>query len=306
MTRSIDDDALEWAIRTGDPEFDDWDGFTSWLEADPAHPSQFEIASGVLEDAGRIVATLPLRHSAEPANDPKPGRRRFLQWSGGAVAAAILLGTGLSLWGARPQPYMIETAAGEVRTVALSDGSEIVVAGGSRLMLDRSKVRFAALEQGGALFVVKHDASAPFTVQAKGLSMTDLGTVFEVQLEKGSTRVAVSDGAVLVDPEGARLRLDPGQAVVASGAVLRREPAGEVGAWREGRLIFNDVTIGEVADALTRHLGIEVVASEAVASRPFSGTIDAAGVAKDPASLGPLLGVGVRTSDRRWVLQADR
>ena len=33
----IEEQAAAWAVRTGDPAFEDWEGFTLWLERDPAH-----------------------------------------------------------------------------------------------------------------------------------------------------------------------------------------------------------------------------------------------------------------------------
>ena len=36
----IREQALAWAVRTGDPEFADWEGFTCWLEENPAHAAR--------------------------------------------------------------------------------------------------------------------------------------------------------------------------------------------------------------------------------------------------------------------------
>ena len=35
--QAVREQAAAWAVRSGDPAFDDWDGFTAWLEQDPAH-----------------------------------------------------------------------------------------------------------------------------------------------------------------------------------------------------------------------------------------------------------------------------
>lgn len=305
MTGKVDEEALDWAIRNRDPEFDDWDGFTLWLESDPAHAARYEAVAAALADARDAVAALPLPAPLEVANDAGPARRTFLRWSGGAVAAALVGAFGLSLWTDRSQPYAVETAAGEQRTIALADGSEAVMAGGSRLALDRSKTRFAAVERGEVLFRVKHDASDPFKVRAGGLSMTDLGTVFDVKLGERQTRVAVAEGAVMVDPDGARLQLDPGQAVVAAGGTLRRERADDVGGWQAGRLAFDNATLDEVAHDLSRHLGRKVRAERAVAQQRFRGTLDIDGFRDDPTLLGRLLDVKVRVDSEGWTLERN-
>lgn len=40
----IKEAARLWAVRVGDPAFDDWDALTRWLEADPAHLAAYEAA----------------------------------------------------------------------------------------------------------------------------------------------------------------------------------------------------------------------------------------------------------------------
>ena len=53
---------------------------------------------------------------------------------------------GVSVWSESSQPYAVETAPGEQRAVQLADGSEIVLAGGSRVTLDRADARVAGTE----------------------------------------------------------------------------------------------------------------------------------------------------------------
>jgi ferric-dicitrate binding protein FerR (iron transport regulator) len=40
----VNEAARRWAIRVGDPAFDDWDALTAWLEADTAHLAAYEAA----------------------------------------------------------------------------------------------------------------------------------------------------------------------------------------------------------------------------------------------------------------------
>lgn len=40
----LNEAARHWAIRVGDPAFDDWDALTAWLEADPQHLAAYEAA----------------------------------------------------------------------------------------------------------------------------------------------------------------------------------------------------------------------------------------------------------------------
>ena len=38
----IEEQAIAWTIRARDPDFDDWDALTEWLEADSAHNAAFQ------------------------------------------------------------------------------------------------------------------------------------------------------------------------------------------------------------------------------------------------------------------------
>ncbi len=302
--RHIDDEALGWAIRMAEPDAD-WDGFMTWLEGDATRSDRYDRAVVMLDEAADAVAvpTSPIAPAAEPV--ARPSRRR---WIGGAIAAAVTAAVGLGVWTQQPQPFTIATAAGERRVVVLGDGSSIVLAGGSSVRLDHRNPRVAAVDRGEMLFRVRHDADRPFAVQVGGLRLVDLGTVFDVKAVAGRTRVAVVEGAVMVDPDGAALRLGPGQAVLADGTTLRREnvAAADVGAWQDGRLVFDDAPLTEVAADLSRQIGRRVVVAPAIAMRPFRGTLDVPTVKARPALLGSLLDVTVREDAEGWTLEPRR
>lgn len=296
-----DDEAMMWAVRVGDPAFDDWDGFTRWLEADVGRSARYDAAVAAIAAAEVLVAQVA---PTEVVREPQV-RAHPLRWAGAALAAALVGGIGLNAWTGREQPYAVEAAAGQQRAVRLADGSEVLVAGGSRVRLDRADPRRATVERGEVLFRIRHDAAHPFRVQAGGIALTDIGTVFDVKHYRTNTRVAVAEGAVLVDPDGAALRLDPGQAVIAEGDRLTQTAVdvADVGGWQQGRLAFDGTSLAEVADDLARQLGRRVTVAPSIAARPFRGTLDVGRLRSEPATLGALLGVHVRTDGGDWVLE---
>ena len=307
--KNPDDVALDWVLRMADPARADWDGFTAWLEADPDHAARYDRMAAALLDAEEALTAYPDVAVPEPVSaEAEPPRRRSLRWFGGAVAATLVGAVGLGLWSERPRPYAIETAAGELRRIPLSDGSVITLAGASRIMLDHGDPRRAVIERGEALFQVRHDGRHPFAVDARGLALTDLGTVFDVRLGTRQTRVAVAEGAVMVDPRGAALRLDAGQAVVAEGNRLIRQAVAPdtVGDWQDGRLAYDGAALSEVPEDLTRFLGRPVTVRPAVAAQPFRGTIDLNAVRRDPKLLAALLNVAVRDDGQAWMLEPRR
>lgn len=301
----MDAEALDWALRMSDPARADWDGFTGWLEADPSHAERYDRMAASLLNAEHALAAHPDVLMPEQSVEPIARYRPALRWIGGAAAAALLGAIGLQAWQDRPQPYAVETAAAETRSVGLPDGSIITLAGASRVALDRSEPRRAVLERGEALFRVRHDDRHPFVVQAGRIAVVDLGTVFDVRLGTRRTRVEVAEGAVMVDPDGAALRIDAGQAVLAEGGRLTRSAVARdmVGGWSEGRLAFDGAPLGEVGEDLSRFLQQPVTVAPAIASQPFRGVIDLDAVRRDPTLLGTLLDVRVRRKDAGWSLE---
>lgn len=308
---TVDGEALDWAIRMSDPDAD-WDGFMDWLEGDATRSGRYDRMVAALQDAADTVAAVPQGQrpmgGAETPDASRPGVRHYRAWIGGAIAAALVGVVGIGVWRELPRPYVVATGPGEQRTIALADGSSLVMAGGSQVRMDRNDPRVATVQRGEILFRVRHDADHPFGVHAGDLAMTDLGTVFDVRMLGRRTWVAVAEGAVMVDPDGAALRLGPGQAVLSDGSTLQRQATdpGDVGAWRDGRLAFDDATLAEVAEDLSRQLGLRIVASAAIAPRTFHGTIETGGLKQNPALLGALLGVTVRQDDGGWTLDAPR
>lgn len=301
----IDAEALDWALRMAEPTAD-WDEFLAWLEADPRRSTRYDHAVCSLEAATELVRRqAPPPATAYETSSSRPARRH---WIGGAMAAALIGVIGLGVWHERDRSYMVATAAGEQRVIRLADGSNIVMAGGSRVQLDPGHPRSATVLTGQALFRVRHDAADPFRVRAGDLDLTDLGTVFDVRLLGDQTHVVVAEGAVLVDPQGARLRLEPGQSVTEVDGQLRRgrQDATEVGAWREGHLAYDDAALRDVAADLSRQLGLRITTSPAVAARTFNGTLEMRGLRDDPVALGVLLGVEVRRKGDDWILDERR
>ena len=300
-----DETARDWAIRSADPAFEDWDALTDWLAADPVRADRYHHAAANLPDMTDL-----LRHAPAPVPAPTPAlapARRRRWWPAGvatavAAAAAVLFVVGDPDPAA--QPYAVETAAGATRTVALADGSRIALAGGTRLILDHADTRLAALERGQALFTIRHDAQHPFRVRVGGEELIDTGTVFDVARAATGLRVAVAEGGVMVDPAGERLALGPGDRLEVKGArrVVSRVAVASVGAWERGQLSYLATPLGTVAAEVGQALGLRITVAPAVATRPFTGTVALDGIRRDPASLGALVDVAMVRRGDGWEL----
>lgn len=311
-TGSIDEDALDWVIRLREPAFDDWEGFETWLGADPAHAQAYHAMAVADEDIGTLLTSSPSRTMPEPLLQPAVRRVPLSRrgWIGGAVAASLVAVTGYGWMTTRADPYQIATAPGAHRTVALADGTRIDLNGSTTLTLDRNRPRYASVDTGEALFTVVHDPARPFTVTVGGATLRDVGTVFNVVRDADETRVAVSEGAVIYNPDAEAVQLPAGKALRAHDGDAPIEVSAiapdSVAGWRDGKLIYDGAPLVEVAADITRLLGVPLQAAPEVAARPIRGiiTIGSGDKAATIRSLGPLLDVGVSRRGQLWVLTA--
>lgn len=300
VDETIREAATAWAVRSGDASFDDWEGLTGWLEADPAHGAAYAAVTAAVADAAQALQQV--------ANDDAPSLsgRRPAVWFGGAVAAVLAAVLAFTLWGGPAGVQRYETAPGETMLVTLDDGSTITLAGGTSVELPAGTEREARLVAGEALFTVVHDASDPFVLIAGEDRLVDAGTVFDVRLGQAGLALAVSEGAVIYNPDSAGVTVRPGQlltrAAGADSAVLGTIAPEQVGEWRDGRLTFELAPLTTVAEDLTRATGITFTARAASADYAVSGSLLTAPVEDDPRSLQALLNVQVRPVGQGWEL----
>lgn len=292
------DAALDWLVRTNDPDFDAWDDFTAWLERDSANADAYHaLAAGEAE-------MLPLVEAARETEEPT---RRRVGRRGALVAGVAILAAAAAVLTPRLTPAEYQTAPGEVQIVSLGGRDQLVMNGDTSLQLTGFDRRTVRLEQGQILVRVRDPGQDKIAVISGDLRLVDVGTVFEVTRAGDETRVLVSEGAIIADPRGARLTLTAGQRLDTEdgAAVLSAMPAdaASVGAFERGQLYYVDEPLGHVLADLSRSTGLDFSASEAIKARRFSGTLSVAEVERDPRSLGPLLGVPIeRRSPGHWTL----
>lgn len=196
------------------------------------------------------------------------------------------------------------SAVGARDSIALVDGSRVLLGPGSLLTVAAGygSANRNVEVTGEAYFDVHHDAAHPFTVRAAGATIRDLGTTFAVHDDaSGEVRVAVTTGSVLLRSAAAG----------DSGVVLHRGDAGLVRdgapalaragaataddlAWREGRLVFRDATVTDVAADLRRWYGVELQTPDsALARRHITATFSGEPVRRVVQVVGLALGAEV-------------
>lgn len=244
--------------------------------------------------------------TAVSARDARPHRRRWplitaLAASVGIMALGLAWLIGALAW------RSIETETAERRQIALADGSVVDVSPETKL-----KVRFGESERrvlllrGDALFSVTTDAGRPFIVEAEHAIVRVVGTAFGVERRRDSSVVVtVAEGRVAVarSDGGAIGRTFPNlpfaptpvalqEVALRAGQQVEVPNIGEIGnvrevdsrrelAWAEGRLVFENTTLGEVTRQFNRYNVIQIRLSDrSLSSRTISGVFNAS----DPES----------------------
>ncbi|WP_404710203.1 FecR family protein [Sphingomonas sp. MMS24-J13] len=266
------DQAIAWQQALAHDDAD-WDGYLAWLEADPAHAQAFdEIA---LLDRVVDERADDLRPLIAPA--PVPVRRERRPWLYGSIAAAIAVAAAVPVLWQQPDTVYI-TTTGQTRHLALGGGTAVDLAPGTKLIAlggDPAKLRLA---QGEAYFAVEHDPNRKLSIQAGDYAVSDIGTKFGVNLAQEMVSVAVSEGNLSVTPGGGTpTRVSAGQQLMAGGADhatrVSTVAVRDVGSWRQGRLVYDNMPLTMVAADLARYSGKSVTVDRAIKDRLFSGVL---------------------------------
>lgn len=312
------DQALAWHLRLPELAGADWAAFVDWLEQAPAHRAAYDQVAAADALAGAGLAGPAGRDDTVPV--ASLARRDWRQTGRGlALAAAVCLAL-LGGWALRQQDWnhlwpaagglqSERTEAGTTKELAFADGTRIDLNGQTALALDLSDPRAVRLEQGEARFAVQHGAR-PFTVQAGGFELRDLGTVFNVQLTPAVLQLDVTEGRVLFDPGGANLMVGAGEQVRVDRArnLVVKQVAKAAGDWRSGDFAFDNATLADVAQAVYRRYGWQLAWGAGLSDRPFTGNIRLSGnAAVDVPHLAGLIGAQYRREGEGWLIDsADR
>jgi transmembrane sensor len=294
----IREEALGWVVRTNDPDFSAWDEFTEWLERSPEHASAYH---RLLASEDEVKPLLPA--AAPIAQGPRwrLGARSAGWFSAAAAAAVAVLAV------PRVMPVEHSTLPGQTATIALGGRDKILLNGGTRVELGGWNRRNVRLVEGQILLSLEEPGGRQVAVESGDLRLVDVGTVFEVTRSGQTTRVSVSKGAVMADPHGAALRLDPGEGLETSDGATRLAAipadAAAVGSFAQGQLLYRGERVDRIVEDLRRSSGIDFSSDPAIDGQRFTGTLSVKEVKRDPRSLEPLLGFEIERSGQGWRLR---
>lgn len=305
----VRDEAAHWFVRLQAPAMsvEERQRFDAWLDEHPNHRDEIQLLQGIWSATDLLPRERLQALCERPAERPK--RRPLLRYAVAAGLLAVAVGLGLFSGLSSSTDYSGEfaTALGERRHIALPDGSMIDLNSRSRVrvqfVLHQRRVELA---EGEALFSVEHDAGRPFTVDAGNGQVTVTGTRFDVRRDADTTRVAVEQGSVKVQgrdaPRAQFVSLTPGLAtqIDAQGKVGAPYAinADALTAWRNGKLVFNNAPLSEVAQEVSRYRATPLrVGSAAVGNLRLTSVFRSDNPEALLKALPNILPVAVRTLD---------
>lgn len=184
-----------------------------------------------------------------------------------------------------PAPQTIASLVGERKEIALADGSHVTLDTDSAVSIDLAgKERRLILLRGRARFAVAHDPQRPFRVTSGMMTVTALGTDFDVSIIGGQRSVTLVQGRVSVEaailpgrtkPQAAVLSPGEQLTVTARGLMARPQAIDPVTttAWREGRLDFTNITVADAIAQANRYSTQKIrLANSALGSSLLEGS----------------------------------
>lgn len=285
-------EASEWLLRLEGRERSEADylQWLRWCDEDDKNFAAFETVRRQWQHLDALIEQDSERVSPEAApklRDSRPVRSR-IAWAVAASIAVITATLLMSRYDARISATPERSAAVVThRATTLPDGSKMILGAQSLVKMDFTGPRRELdLSAGEAYFKVKHDKARSFVVQAGAVSVTAVGTAFDVRRYRDKTTVTVEEGTVDVrgvtqDGKESVWRTEAGYQLTyfteqRTAALASVDPS-TVLAWRNGELAYLYEPLGSVVEDLNRYSVRKIIiADPEVAEIPFTGTAFAA------------------------------
>ena len=256
--------------------------FRKWYEADPAHAAAFDRVKRSYEQAGLLRQSAQAYAAPEPQGARRAATQRYA-WAAAAALAAVvpvvILVSGHAPFLRDTNAVMLVTGVGEIRRVALEDGSEVTLDTSTSLEVEIGRShRRAELKKGRARFQIA-SGSAPFIVEAGGTTITSARSKFDVELAGPGSRVELLAGTADVRGSGEprpSLALRAGEMVAGSTSGIGSPRAMQAsGDWTRGMLEFDGTPLEMAVELANRYSDRKIVISPDLAALRVTGAFRA-------------------------------
>lgn len=235
----------------------------------------------------QAMRTAALRRKVRPS-------RRSINWRPFALAASLVAALGSGVWiGDSHMPWKtgngvaiadslpwsaeVRTQVGQIRSLAMNDGSVITINTDSSLRTAITATeRRVQLSRGEAYFKVAKNRNRPFSVVTGNIVVTALGTAFSVRKAGDASLVTLVEGQVSVEAVDRSKKI-----VLTPGSQLRVDPTGfhrlpvdttRATSWTFGMLSFEQTPLGIAIAEANRYSARRIVLIDSdLRTLPVSG-----------------------------------
>jgi transmembrane sensor len=286
-------EAAEWLLRLneGDASEAEIDQWLRWCQTDGENLVAFEKLQQDWQDTAGFKSAPELL----PVPRVGPAQRRRPGWSFGALrssrafpwaaAACLVLAISLGYQLFHRSTIREVLVAAKQEPTTLPDGSSLLLSAKAVAEVDFSGViRDIVLRPDGEVFIkVHHDTARPFNVRAGDLTVTAVGTAFDVRREADRVTVTVEEGTIVAAAVGGvrgptQWRVGAGYQVTYSAglgsALVSRVDTQSALRWRDGELAYDNAPLEEVIADINRYSTVSVTVRDPKLLRlHFTGTV---------------------------------
>jgi transmembrane sensor len=159
----------------------------------------------------------------------------------------------------------LSTPAGGQYTLTLADGTTAILDAASsiRFPVDFRGNARNVMVTGQVYFKVRHDADKPFIVIARGQTIVDIGTEFNISAynDEPAVKTTLLEGSVkLINPKGSAI-LKPGQQAIVftdQNIKVTTIDTEEATAWKNGYFLFHNEPLQSVMRKVSRWYGVDI------------------------------------------------
>jgi transmembrane sensor len=278
-TRQMREEAIDWLfqLRENPDDAATRASFDAWMTADPRHTPVFEQIECLIGDTSRLLCE-DERFLSKASR--KPVSRKLKGAAAAFAGLCLLAGLHLDIPLRLRADHISDTGRSEI--IRMADGSVVTLNANSAIAIRFTPQERCIILLRGEVFVdVRPDPSRPFCVEAGGGKTTALGTAFDVDLRGAETQVAVEEHSVKIDAGAATTPtiLQQNQSIVYDESGRVSDPQtldpSTIGAWRQGRLAFENQPLGDIVTGIQRYLpGHVLVATGNLRQKRLSGSLD--------------------------------
>jgi len=283
----IDDLLVKYLLREATPE--ETKAVEEWLNETPGNRHYYEQLQLIWEKSihltpSPLIATegeeekawQTLRKKLNKPARPKPVIP--LPWAV-AAAAAILLPIFFFAFFGWPGNQAVQTVSSNNRIIndTLPDGTLVTLNTHSTLTHPKKFNHRNVQLQGEAFFQVATDKEHPFQLAANGVTITVLGTAFNVLTDSMATQISVESGRVRVANDNGAIEIGAGESITLGSADRELQkhasPALVHHFYHPRVFVCNETPLGQLTEALQNAYGVPIVIEDSSLSKqPISVT----------------------------------